>query len=453
MVGATAEATPAAIPTSVLRLAWPVMVSNLLATLTTTIDIIMVGSLAGVATAAVSAVGLGGQILFLFFGIMISVSAGAVALVARAIGARNQAEADEVLKQSLALGALLAVPLTVVGVAFARPLLLLFDPEPEVVELGTPYIQVVSLSVVFQFLVFLSSFALRGAGDTVTPLWIGVIVNVVNAFANYNLIFGNALIPPLGVVGAGAGTSIAFGVGAVTSLAIFVRGRGRLRLTLRGPWIRRSLIARIFRIGWPSALEQMLFHTALLIWVAMVVAFGNNALAAHQIGLRIQMFAFMPGFGFAIAATALVGQNLGALRPEVAERKGWEATKWAVAVMGATAAGIFVLAPWIARAFIADEDVIALTVTFIRIHALSIPAVGAFFAIDGALKGAGDTRYPLLASFTGLYAVRLPLSLLLGFWLGLGLLGVWASLVVEYWCRAGLISIRFRRGGWKALKV
>lgn len=449
----SAEARPDGIPSSVVKLAWPVMVSNLLQTLTTTVDLIMVGSLAGVAASAVAAVGLGGQFLFLFFGVMISISSGTVALVARAIGAANQAEADDVLKQSLVLGGLLSLPLTLLGVAFAQPLLAVFGAEPEVVDLGAPYIQVVSFSVFFQFLTFLGTAALRGAGDTITPLWIGILVNVVNFVANYNLIFGNAFVPALGVVGAGIGTSVAYGVGAAATVGVFFRGRGRLRLNPHGRWFRGDLVVRIFRIGWPAALEQMLFHVALLIWIAMVVVFGTEALAAHQIGLRIQMFAFMPGFGFAIAATALVGQNLGARRPEEAERKGWEATRWAVLVMGGTAAGIFALAPWIARAFIADQAVVDLTVTFIRIHSLSIPAVGAFFAIDGALRGAGDTRYPLLTSFAGMYGIRLPLSFLLGFVFPIGIVGVWASLVLEYWCRAALISVRYRRGRWKALQV
>jgi putative MATE family efflux protein len=449
----SAAAHPDGIPSSVVKLAWPVMVSNLLQTLTTTVDLIMVGSLAGVAASAVAAVGLGGQFLFLFFGVMISISAGTVALVARAIGAGDRAGANEVLKQSLVLGGLLSIPLTLLGVVFARPMLAVFGAEPDVVDLGAPYIQVISFSVFFQFLTFLGTAALRGAGDTITPLWIGVVVNVVNVVANYNFIFGNAFVPALGVVGAGIGTSIAYAVGAAATLLVFLRGRGKLVLNVHGRWMRGDLVRRIFRIGWPAAFEQMLFHIALLFWIAMVVVFGTEALAAHQIGLRIQMFAFMPGFGFAIAATALVGQNLGARRPDEAERKGREATKWAVAIMGGTAAGIFVLAPWIARVFIRDEAVIALTVTFIRIHSLSIPAVGAFFAIDGALKGAGDTRYPLLTSFTGLFGIRLPLSFLLGFTLSIGLVGVWASLVVEYWCRAALISVRFRRGRWKTLKV
>jgi len=437
----------------VFRLAWPVMLSNLLQTLMTTVDIILVGSLGDEAPEAVAAVGLGGQFLFLFFSIMIAVSAGTIALVARAVGAEDPRGAEHVLKQSLVLGAILSVPLTLVGVVLARPILETFGAEAVVVDLGTAYVRIVSLTVFFQFIAFLGSSALRGAGDTVTPLWIGALVNVVNVALAVTLIFGNGPVPRLGVVGAGIATAFSYVVGAALFLSVFLRGRGRLRLHARGPWVDLPTVRRIFRIGWPAALEQILLQVAFILWVGMVVGFGTDVLAAHQIGLRIQMFAFMPGFGFAIAATALVGQNLGARDSDAAERSGWEAAKLSVAVMGTTALAIFALAPWIAQAFIADAVVVGWAVTFIRIHALSIPAVGVFFAIDGALRGAGDTRFPLVTSLTGIYGVRMPLSLVLGFALGFGILGVWVPLVVEYWYRAVVISAHFRRGRWKTIRV
>jgi putative MATE family efflux protein len=441
------------IPPSVVRLAWPVMVANLLQTLAVTVDLAMVGSLPGVAADAVAAVGLGSQFIFLFFVLMIAVSSGTIALVARATGAGDRAQADAILKQSLVLGAALSVPLTLAGVGLARPFLVAFGAEPAVVDLGSPYIQIVSLSTGFLFVSFLGAAALRGAGDTLSPLWIGGLVNLVNFVLNVNLIFGNAFAPRLGVAGAAIGTSVAYGVGCATYLVLFLRKRGRLRLHRPGTWFDPPLVRRILRIGWPAALEQTLFQSALFVWILMVVAFGTEVLAAHQIGLRVQMFAFMPGFGFAIAATALVGQNLGARLPDRAEASGWEAARWSVGIMGTTALGIFVAAPWIARAFIADPVVIDWTVTFIRIHATSIPAVGLFFAIDGALRGAGDTRFPLLASMTGTWGVRVPLSFVLGFLLPFGILGVWSALVVEYWVRAAIITTYYRRGTWKATKV
>ena len=453
MAEATADASAQVARMSVFQLAWPVMVANLLQTLTTTVDVIMVGSLGAEAPAAVAAVGFGGQFIFLFFSVMISVSAGTIALVARAIGASHLDEADHVLKESLVLGALLSIPLTLFGLAFAEPMLSVFGAAADVVDLGSAYIRIVSLVVFFQFIGFLGSAALRGAGDTVTPLWIGVLVNLVNFGINVNLIFGNALVPRLGVPGAAIGTSISYVVGAFVLLAILIRGKGRLKLHLAGRWVDMGTVRRIFRIGWPAALEQILLQVAFLLWVGMVVVFGTEVLAAHQIGLRIQSFAFMPGFGFAIAATALVGQNLGARDSVAAEKSGWEAAKFSVAVMSLIAIGIFLLAEPIARGFIDDPVVVGWSVTFIRVHAVSIPAVGIFFAIDGALRGAGDTRFPLVTSLSGMYAVRLPLSLLFGFVLGWGIVGVWIPLVIEYYYRSLVISNHFRRGRWKALRV
>ncbi|OGS48475.1 MAG: hypothetical protein A3K68_08020 [Euryarchaeota archaeon RBG_16_68_13] len=439
--------------TAVFRLAWPVMLANLLQTLTTTIDVILVGSLGDGAGSAVAAVGLGGQFLFLFFSVMIAVSAGTIALIARAVGAKDGALADHVLKQSLVLGAFLSVPLTLVGLFGSGPVLTLMGARADVVSQAAGYIQIVSLTVFFQFIAFLGNSALRGAGDTRTPLVIGVLVNVVNFLLAVNLVFGSPLAPRLEVMGAAIATGLSYVLGAGAFLFVFLRGRGTLRLSVRGRWVDITTVRRVFRIGWPAALEQIMLQVAFFIWVAMVVGYGTEILAAHQIGLRIQMFAFMPGFGFAIAATALVGQNLGRKDSAEAERSGWEAARLSVAVMGATAAFLFVAAPWVARAFIGDPVVIEWAVTFIRIHAMSIPAVGVFFAIDGALRGAGDTRFPLLASLSGIYVIRLPLSALLGFLLGFGIVGVWIPLVIEYWYRAFVISNHFRRGRWKTLRV
>src|SRR5213596_1345568 len=395
MAGATADASAKVASTSVFQLAWPVMVANLLQTLTTTVDVIMVGSLGSEAPAAVAAVGFGGQFIFLFFSVMISVSAGTIALVARAIGANDLAEADHILKQSLVLGALLSLPLTLFG----------------------------------------------------------LLLNVVNFGISVNLIFGNAFVPRLGVPGAAIGTSISYVIGALALIAILLRGKHRLKLHLSGGWVHMDAVRRIFRIGWPAALEQIRLQVAFLLWVGMVFVFGTQILAAHQIGLRIQSFAFMPGFGFAIAATALVGQNLGARNPEEAEKSGWEAMKFSVVVMSVIAIGIFLSAEFIARAFIGDPVVVSWSVTFIRIHAVSIPAVGVFFAIDGALRGAGDTRFPLMTSLSGMYLVRLPLSAIFGFVLGWGIVGIWIPLVIEYYYRSAVIANHFRRGKWKTLRV
>lgn len=420
----------------------------------------MVGRLPDPAV-ALAAVGFGGQMVFFTFTIMISITSGTIALVARYIGAKERERADGVLGQSLLLGVVLSLPVILVGLLLGDSIVAVFGAEAEVVAAGGSYIRTVFVAAPALFIMFISIAALRGAGDTLTPLLVGVLINVSNFVLNFHLIFGaryalgglELVIPSLGVVGAAIGTSLSYLLGAITYLALFLRGKLRLRLLRPRPLWKRETVRRILRIGTPAGMEQVAFQAGILIWIAMVVSFGTEAFAAHNIGLRIESFAFMPGLGFSIAAAALVGQNLGAEKPQEAERSGRESTKMALLIMGTIAVVIFVTAPFIALAFTNDQAVLDLTVLFIRIHALSIPAVGVFFSVAGALRGAGDTRWPFYATLVGIYGLRLPLSFFLGFQLGLGLVGVWAALPIEYYLRSFIVGQRFQTGTWKAVAV
>ena len=434
----------------ILTLAWPVIIANFLQVLTTTVDLIMVGQL-GVAD--IAAVGIGGNLVFFMQTVMIGVTAGTIALVARAFGAENRKEAEHFLFQSLIAGALLSVPLVVVGVAFAPAMVGPFSPTSEIQDLSAGFVSTIFLSMPFMFMIFISTAALRAAGDTKTPLIIGALENVINFAINYTLIFGNFGFPAMGVRGAATGTSISYTVGAVLFLYLFAKRRLRIGIRWERPFAKWDTIRRVLRIGLPAAAEQFAFQIGLLAWIVMVVAFGEDAVAAHQIGLRIQSFVFMPGLGMSVAATALVGQSLGARLPEEADRSAREATKMGLLIMAGLAAFIFVFAPLISYAFVGPGDAHDLSVVFIRIHATSIPAVGIFFTISGTLRGAGDTRWPLYASLAGTYLVRLPLSVLLGYTLGFGVAGVWAGLPTEYYLRALVVVQRFRGGAWKSTAV
>ncbi|MFQ5986780.1 MAG: MATE family efflux transporter [Thermoplasmata archaeon] len=445
---------------TILALAWPVVLANLFQTLTTTVDLLMVGRLPDPAV-ALAAVGFGGQMVFFTFTIMISITSGTVALVSRFIGAKEPERASRVLGQSLLLGLVLSLPVILVGLLFGESIVALFGAEPEVVAAGGTYIRTVFFAAPFLFTMFISIAALRGAGDTLTPLLVGLLINASNVVLNFHLIFGadytlgglELVIPPLGVFGAAIGTSLSFTLGAMVYLALFLRGRLRLQLRRPRPLWNREAARRILRIGAPAGMEQVAFQGGILIWIALVVSFGTEAFAAHNIGLRIESFAFMPGLGFSIAAAALVGQNLGAEKPKEAERSGRESTKMALLIMGSIAVVIFVAAPLIALAFTSDQAVVDLTVLFIRIHALGIPATGLFFSVAGALRGAGDTRWPFYATLVGIYGLRLPLSFLLGFQLGFGIVGVWAALPIEYYLRSLIVGQRFQTGAWKAVTV
>jgi len=314
-------------------------------------------------------------------------------------------------------------------------------------------VSTIFVSTPFLFIIFLSTAALRAAGDAKTPLILGVVENLINFAINYTLIFGNFGFPALGVHGAAIGTSIAYFTGAILYLGIFADHRRGIGIRWEKPFVNWVTIRRILRVGVPAAAEQFAFQIGLLIWIVMVVGFGQDAVAAHQIGLRIQSFVFMPGLGLSIASSALVGQNLGAQKPGSAELSAREATKLSILIMGVIALFNFVFAPFVAYAFVGPGPAHDLSVTFIRVHATSIPAIGMFFTLSGSLRGAGDTKWPLYASLLGTYLIRLPLSAVLGYTLGLGVIGVWIALPVEYYLRSVIIVQRFNGGAWKATTV
>src|SRR5256712_2124128 len=435
---------------SILDLAWPVIIANFLQVLAGTVDLIMVGRL-GVAD--IDALGAGVNLVFFSSTVMIGVSAGTIALVARAFGAKNPREADHFLLQSLIAGVLLSLPVVVVGILFAPIIVAPFSPTREVQDLAATFVSTIFLSTPFLFIIFLSTAALRAAGDAKTPMLLGVVENLVNFGINYTLIFGNFGFPALGVHGAAIGTSIAYFTGAMLYLGLFVDRRRGIGIKWETPLVNWATIRRILRIGVPAATEQLAFQIGLLVWIVMVVSFGEDALAAQQIGLRIQSFVFMPGLGLSIASSALVGQNLGARDPSRAELTAREATKLSILIMGLIGVFNFIFAPWIAYAFVGPGPAHDLSVTFIRVHATSIPAIGLFFTLSGSLRGAGDTKWPLYASLAGTYLIPLPLPAALGFGLGLGVFGVWIALPVEYYLRSVIIVQRFNRGVWKAMTV
>jgi len=438
----------------ILAFTWPVILTNLLQSLTVTVNMLMVGNLGEEAGRdAIAGVGLGGQVVFLAQAIMMAISAGTIALIARHIGAGEKKKAERVMEQSIVLCLLLTVPMTLLGWFGGGYIIGMFPATPEVVALGEIYVKFVFLGTAFSFFEFIIGAALRGAGDMKTPMIMAAITNIVNIAAGYVLIFGNFGFPQMGVLGAAIANVIGFAAGASVYLVLLLRRKLLLNLPVKRKRYVRKVVRRIMNIGAPAATEQAVLQIGFLFYTAIIVYFGTAVLAGHQIGARIQGLAFMPGMGFAMAATALVGLNLGAKKPEEAEKCGWESTKLSMLVMCGIGAAMFVLAVPMARLFVSDASTVNYAALWIRLQALAMPAIGIHFTLSGALRGAGDTRWPLNVSALGMFAVRLPIALVLAFPLGLGVLGAWIAFVVEYNVRAAIIAWRFRKGAWKTIKV
>ena len=431
-------------------LAWPVILTFLLESLVGLIDMLMVGRLGA---SAVAAVGVGAQILSGVSVAMTAVGTGTLALVARHVGARQHREAQRVLGQSIVAAFGLSVVAVVPVIVFARQAVGLFGVDPAVVEQGTGFVRLVMFSIPQSAVLFVIGSALRGAGDTRTPLFIGATVNVINVIGNYALIFGKFGLPALGVRGSAVATTTAFSVATAGGLLLLARGRLVLGLSARDVRPEMRTIRRVLRIGYPTAGEKVLMQIGFLLYLVFAARYGTNAVAAYFIGVRILALSFLPGYGFAAAASALVGQNLGAHNPALAERSGWESNRLAVYLMSVCGAVIFLAARPVAALFVDDASVVADAVSFIRMLAAAQPLMAMDFTIGGALRGAGDTRFPLVAVFVGFYGCRLGAAYMAAFVLHLSLPWVWSALIGDYLARAGLKTWRFRSGRWARIRV
>jgi putative MATE family efflux protein len=230
---------------------------------------------------------------------------------------------------------------------------------------------------------------------------------------------------------------------------------GRLILTPRGGSFRpdRALCTRLFMIGYPAAIEQLLFQIGLLGFQRIMSLYGTAAIAAYNVGAQILSLSFIPGIGFATAASTLVGQHLGNDAPDTASRSGWRATWGAMLSMTAIGLTIVTTARPLAEIFSDDAEVVALTIDFIWILGAVQPLMAIEFAVGGSLRGAGDTFYPMVTVFFGLFLARLVPAVIAGFYLGAPLQVVWCALIGDYAIKAILLVRRFHGGHWKTIEA
>ena len=432
------------------QLAWPSIMLFATQALMGIVDLAFVASLG---SAAVAAVGVATQVHFFAFALLAAVTSGTVAVVAREWGRRNADEAGRAVRCSVALAAVFGA-LLMLALPASEDMVSLLGVSSAVAVLGGECLAILlAFSVPFA-IEFTLCQSLRGAGDVRTPLAIGVATVVVNAIADWALIFGRLGAPALGAVGSAWASGLAYSVGL--SVLLWLWWHERLLLP-SGPWrgsVTRLLAWRVLRIGIPTALEQVAFQGGLLIFMAVVSAFGTPAISAYLIGVRILALCFVPGFGFAMAASTLVGQNLGAERPDLAARAGWRGVLGAVAVMGSLGFAIISFAAPITTLFGATgPETIHLTLRFIYILGAAQPLMAMEFALSGSLRGAGDTRFPLYTILIGLFVVRLGAAILIALPVFGTITAVWLCLLADYLVKAGLLTWRFASGSWKIVRV
>jgi putative MATE family efflux protein len=411
----------------VLGLAVPIIGENLLQTLVGAVDTFMVARLG---SASVAGIGTAVELVFFVIAALSAVGIGATVLVSQAIGAGDRERANRLARQALVWGVVLAIPVSVLGTLLAPSAIALFGTEPEVAAAATTYVEIVAATSVTLLLTFVCGAVLRGAGDSRTPLYAAMLANVVNVVVAYGLIFGRYGLPEIGVAGSAWGAASGRAAGATLLLILLLRGRRAISVRGRAGWRPKVATARqLLRLGVPAALEEMLLAGGFTTMLAVVAMIGTSALAAQQIGFTALAIAFLPALGFSTAATALVGQSIGAEDRRAARIATAIALRWAVAWMALGAATYVVLARPVMRAFTDDPAVIAEGVASLRVLSLGLPLWAVWFVTGGALRGSGDTRTPMVTSAVLVWsAVALAYAAVR--WFDGGLAAVWLTFTV-----------------------
>ncbi|MBI3241139.1 MAG: MATE family efflux transporter [Chloroflexi bacterium] len=428
----------------VLNLAWPSVAEQSLITLVGLVDTYIVGHLGA---EAIAGVGLGGQILNLIAALFGALGIGATAVVARSIGARNRDEAAAVAGQGVLIALAIGLLSSGIAFAFARPIITLFGGAPGVVVQGTAWLRAAGPSFALMGLMLVGNAIMRGAGDTRTPLLVMIASNVINVVTAWTLTRGMGM----GVIGAGIGVTVGHLIGGLLVLIILFSRRYSLSLSNLQPDL--AYIERILNVGLPAGGEQIILQLALSYQAALISVFGTAAYAAHQIAIRVTALSYLPGWGFSVATTTLVGQELGAKNPDGAREAVSVARRFSLLVMAGMGVALFLFAEPIVRIFTPDPEVIRAGAWAIRVAAFIQPLMSQSFIYGGALRGAGDTRSTMVITMSTVWGLRILATYLLGYRLGLGLVGAWLSVGLDFAFRWMLFALRFRTGKWALLRV
>ena len=434
----------------VLTLALPIIGENLLQTTVGVVDTLMVASLG---SAAVAGVGTGIEVVFFLIATLSAVGIGATVLVSQAIGAGDAERANRLARQSVVWGVLLAVPVSIAGYLGAEHAIALFGTAPDVAAAGTTYLRIVAGTSVALLLTFVCGAVLRGAGDSRTPLLASVAANVVNVGVGYGLIFGRLGLPEVGLAGVAWGAAAGRATAATLLLTLLIRGRRSVSVRGRAGWRPHLATARqLVRLGVPAAVEEMMISAGFATMLAVVAVVGTAALAAQHFAFTALSLAFLPGFGFGIASTALVGQSIGARDPAAARTATRIALRWSMGWMAIGGVIYLLVARPAMRLFTDDPAVIEEGVAGLRSLSVGLPFWSLWFVTAGALRGSGDTRTPMITSAGSIWlAVGLAFAAVRWFDGGLG--AVWLTFLLTTPLAGGANWLVLRRrlrthGGW-----
>jgi putative MATE family efflux protein len=431
-------------------LAVPMVLEMAMESIFAVVDIFWVGRLGA---DAVATVGLTESMLTLIYTAAMGLSIGATALVARRTGEHDPEGASRAAGQSILLGLGVAAVIGVAGAANAPALLRMMGASDDIIRTGSGFTRIMLGGNATVLLLFLLNAVFRGAGDAAIAMRVLMLGNLLNIVLGPCFIFGLGPFPEMGVAGAAMATNIGRGTAVVYQIVTLARGRGRVRVGLRHLRLDLETMKTVVRLSGLGTF-QILVGTASYIGLVRIISiFGSAALAGYTIGMRVIIFALLPAFGLSNAAATMVGQNLGAGRPDRAERAVWTAARYNMAFLGGVGVLFLLAAPAITRLFTADPLVQPMATACLRIVSLGFVFYACGMVLTQAFNGAGDTWTPTVLNLLIFWLWEIPLAWWLSTQGGFGAHGVFIALTVAYSTLAVVSAILFRRGTWKTRKV
>lgn len=447
--GAHHDYTDGPIGRAIFLLAVPMVLETVLESVFAVVDVFFVSRLGA---DAVATVGLTESMMVLIYTMAMGLGIGATATVARRIGERDPEGASHAAAQAILLAILISLVLGIVGVFAAPTLLGAMGASPGVLA-NSSFTRIMLGGNAVVMMLFLVNAIFRGAGDAVIAMRVLWLANAINILLGPMLIFGVGPFPRLGVVGAAVATNIGRGTGALFALSRLFRPGSRVRVTAHHFRLDPALMWQMIRLSGSGTFQILVGSASWIGLVRVISSFGSSALAGYTIGMRIVMFALLPSWGLSNAAATMVGQGLGAKKPERAERAVWIAGKYNLFFLGAVGVIFVVLAGPIVSLFTSDRAVADYASGCLRIVALGFPFYAYGMVLTSAFNGAGDTWTPTWINLLVFWMWEIPLAYTLAVTFGKGPLGAYISIMLAYSTLAILSAWLFRKGRWKTRKV
>ncbi len=432
----------------IIALTWPVVLGQIMANAVPLIDIVMLGKLG---TPTLAAVGYASQFLMLAQASLMAIGSACVAMMARAIGARDPVHARQAFGANLWLALGVTALFCAITIPFPHQLLHLLAVKEEVIDLAVPYFRLTIASSLPMALALTYEHAFRAAKNTIVPMVIASLVSVLKVVCNYYLIFGHSGFPQLGLAGAGIATLVSQSVAVVLFLVASARARATqpgVHLGLADLRSKRASLNEAFYVALPAVGERFVMNIAMMAYFRFLGGYGVHAVAAYNVGVRILAFTWIPGLGLSVAAATLVGHALGAGDAVLARKSGWESMRIGLVIAVVLGALFITLRVPMAKVFTNDPNVIADLDPFILLLGCALPFLVTHFTLGGALRGAGDTMTPLKAAAIGNWVFRVPLGYLFGQVLHLNLFWVWLIMLIDHLARAIWLVWSFQFGNW-----